>query len=310
MSEELHIPVMVEETASLLVANPDGFYVDGTLGTGGHAEAIFRRGGERLSYLGIDRDPAAIEIARRRLAPFGERARIVQGNFRDLARFAAGRPADGVLLDLGISSLQLADGTRGFSYLADGPLDMAMGPDGRSVRELLATAEERELGRIVREYGEERRYRAVAREIARRRSREEIATTAALRDCVASVAPAADRFGTLSRVFQALRIWANGELEHLAAALPDAVSALAPGGRIVVISYHSLEDRIVKRFLRQEERGCVCPADFPQCRCGRAPRLRLVVRRALRPAPEEIERNTRARSARLRAGERVPNESA
>jgi 16S rRNA (cytosine1402-N4)-methyltransferase len=308
MSEELHIPVMAEEASSLLVANRNGFFVDGTVGMGGHAEAILRRGGERLSLLGIDRDPAAIEIAGRRLAPFAERVRLVRGNFRDLARLAAGRPADGVLLDLGVSSFQLADAARGFSYMIDGPLDMAMGPDGRSVREFLATAEERDVGRIIREYGEERRSRAIAREIVRRRARQELSTTAALRDCVAAAAPARDRFGTLSRVFQALRIWANGELEHLEAALPEALSALVPGGRIVVISYHSLEDRIVKRFFRREERGCVCPADFPQCRCGRAPRLRLLARGALRPSPEEIERNARSRSARLRAGERVSHE--
>ena len=194
--------------------------------------------------------------------------------------------------------------------MSDGPLDMAMGPGGRSVRKLLATAEERDIGRIIREYGEERRFRRIAREIARRRAEGELGTSSALRECVAAAAPPNDRFGTLSRVFQALRIWANEELDRLAEALPEAVGALVPGGRIVVISYHSLEDRIVKRLFREEERGCVCPSDFPQCRCGRAPRLRLVARGALRPSPEEIERNVRSRSARLRAGERVSHEFA
>ncbi len=310
MTEELHTPVMAEEVSKLLLVNRNGFYVDGTVGMGGHAEAMLRLGGDRLTLLGIDRDPAAIEIARRRLEPFGERVLLARGNFRDLARFAAGRRADGVLLDLGVSSYQLADAKRGFGYQINGPLDMAMGPDGRSVRELLATAEERDIGRIIREYGEERRYRAVAREIVRRRSSGELATAAALRDCVTAAAPARDRFGTLSRVFQALRIWSNEELDHLAAALPEAVSLLAPGGRIAVISYHSLEDRIVKRLFRQEERGCVCPPDFPLCRCGREPRLRLLAHGALRPSPEEIERNARSRSARLRAGERVSHELA
>ncbi len=306
----LHTPVMAAEAAAILLERRDGFIVDGTVGLGGHAEAILRSGGEGLSLLGIDRDAGALALARARLAPFAERVRLVCGNFRDLARFAEGRRADGVLLDLGVSSYQLADGKRGFSYLVDGPLDMAMGADGRSVRELLAAAPGTEIRRVIKEYGEERAARRIADEIVRRRSRAAIATTFALRDCVAAVAPVRDRFSVLSRVFQALRIWANGELEHLAAALPEAVAALAPGGRIVVISYHSLEDRIVKDFLRREASGCICPRDFPECRCGHEPRLRLLTMKAARPSPEEIERNARSRSARLRAGERMPYELA
>ena len=296
---------MAEETARLLCAERSGgLIVDGTLGLGGHAELILRAG-EGFSVLGIDRDPAAIAVARERLAPFGERATLVAGNFRDLARLLGGRPADGVLLDLGMSSFQLGDAARGFSYLTDGPLDMTMGPDARPARELLSSSDEREIARVIRELGEERRARRMAREIVRRSAEGRMRTTFDLRDAVAAAAPARDRADTLSRVFQAVRIWANGELDHLEASLPAALDALAPGGRLVVIAYHSLEDRIVKRFFRREERGCVCPADFPECRCGGTPRLRPLFRSALRPSPEEIAANVRSRSARLRAGERV-----
>lgn len=296
---------MAEEAARLLCADRSGgLVVDGTLGLGGHAERILRAG-DGFSLLGIDRDPAAIALARERLAPFGERARLVEANFRDLARLLEGRRPDGVLLDLGMSSFQLGEAARGFSYLSDGPLDMTMGPDARPARELLASGDEREIARVLRDYGEERRARSMARAIARRSAEGRMRTTFDLRDAVAAAAPGRDLPGTLSRVFQAVRIWANGELDHLDASLPAALEALAPGGRLVVISYHSLEDRIVKRFFRREERGCVCPPDFPECRCGREPRLRPLFRSALRPSPEELAANVRSRSARLRAGERV-----
>jgi 16S rRNA (cytosine1402-N4)-methyltransferase len=305
MSVERHIPVLAETAVDLLVARPGGLFVDGTAGTGGHTELILARAGEGSHVIAIDRDPGAIEAARGRLATFGARLALVRGNFRDIPAILGGRKADGFLLDLGVSTFQLSDATRGFSYQRSGPLDMAMGEDGRSVEELIARADEREIAGVLREYGEERRSRAIAREIARRRDAQGIRSTLQLREAVAKVAPADDLNGTLSRVFQALRIWANEELESLAAFLPRSVELTNPGGRIVIISYHSLEDRAVKRFFREEALGCTCPKDFPVCRCGKLPRLKVLTRSAVRPSAEEIERNTRARSARLRAAERL-----
>jgi len=301
---------MGETAVEMLLASRGGLFVDATVGTGGHTELILREGGPRVEVLGIDRDPRALEETSIRLGPIASRVTLVCGNFREIGRFLGRRKADGMLLDLGVSSLQLSDASRGFSYLNDGPLDMAMGTDGRSVREFLASAAERDIARLIREYGEERRSSAIAREIVRHRDARGMETTLQLRACVAKVASKRDVMGTLSRVFQAFRIWANDELESLSEFLPSAVGCLASGGRIVVISYHSLEDRIVKRFFRQEERGCICPVDFPQCRCGISPRLMVITRSAVRPSQEEIETNPRSRSARLRAAERLPHEPA
>lgn len=296
---------MAEAAVGLLLARRSGLFVDCTVGTGGHTELILRTADPSAEVLGIDRDAGALEEARARLSGFAERVRLVRANFRDIARLLEGRKADGFLLDLGLSTYQLSDATRGFSHQANGPLDMAMGADGRSVADFISSGREREIADVLREYGEERRARGIAREIVRMRESGGMATTLQLREAVARAAPARDVNGTCSRVFQALRIWANGELESLSAFLPAAVDHAAPGARIVVISYHSLEDRIVKRFFRQEAAGCVCPKDFPECRCGRVPRLAVITRSASRPSPEEIERNSRARSAKLRAAERL-----
>ncbi|MGD1048811.1 MAG: 16S rRNA (cytosine(1402)-N(4))-methyltransferase RsmH [Candidatus Krumholzibacteriaceae bacterium] len=305
MQAARHIPVLAERAVELLLARNGGLFVDGTVGTGGHAELILGADGGRAELLGVDRDPGAIAEARERLKPFGPRVKLVCANFSGIAALLGGRKADGFLLDLGVSTYQLSDATRGFSYQLNGPLDMAMGEDGLPVKEFIAGADEREIARVLREYGEERRSRAIAREIVRARSQRGMETTLQLREAVSRVAPREDVYGTLSRVFQALRIWANGELESLAAFLPQAVECSNAGARIVVISYHSLEDRIVKRFFRQEERGCTCPKDFPECRCGKSPRLAVLTRSAMRPPQEEIERNPRARSAKLRAAERL-----
>ena len=289
----------------LLLAHKGGLFVDGTVGTGGHAELILGAGAGLAELLGVDRDPGAIAEARERLAPFGPRAKLVCANFSGIAALLGGRKADGFLLDLGVSTYQLSDATRGFSYRMNGPLDMAMGEDGQPVKEFISGADEREIAGVLREYGEERRSRAIAREIVRARCQHGMETTLQLREAVSRVAPREDVNGTLSRVFQALRIWANGELESLEAFLPQAVECSNSGARIVIISYHSLEDRIVKRFFRQEERGCTCPKDFPECRCDQTPRLAVLTRSTVRPPQEEIERNPRARSARLRAAERL-----
>jgi 16S rRNA (cytosine1402-N4)-methyltransferase len=301
----IHTPVLVDEVVRYLMTGREGTYIDGTVGTGGHAEAILEAGGEGVSLVGIDRDPKALEAASGRLKGYGDRVRLVQGNFSDISKHLAGERFEGALLDLGISSLQIADGDRGFSYLGDGPLDMAMGPYDRDVQSLLDTVSERELTGILREYGEERRSRKISREIVRERSAGRIERSARLRAAIERVVPAKDAVSTLARVFQALRIWANRELEALTAFLPQALEICAPGGRLVLISYHSLEDRIVKRFFRAEEKGCTCPSDFPECACGKQPRLRILTRRPVVAGEEEILENPRARSARLRAAERL-----
>jgi 16S rRNA (cytosine1402-N4)-methyltransferase len=300
-----HTPVLVEAVVRVLMTGHSGFFIDGTVGTGGHASAMLESGPADMRLLGIDRDPAALEESRRRLAPYGDRVELVRGDFADLERLAGGRRCRGILLDLGLSSLQIADRRRGFSYLEDGPLDMAMGPDGRSVADLLEKADEGEIARIIREYGEERSSRRIAAEIVRERGGAPIERTGRLRTAIERAAHPARIIPTLARVFQALRIWANGELEALRAVLPQAVHLCVPGGRIAVISYHSLEDRIVKQFFRGESQGCQCPPDFPRCTCGRTPTLRLLTRRPVKPGDGEIASNPRARSARLRVAERM-----
>ncbi len=300
-----HTPVLVDEVVRFLMTGREGIYIDGTVGTGGHAEAILEAGGEGVSLVGIDRDPRALAEASERLRRFGGRVKLVQGDFSDISRHSGGHKLQGALLDLGISSLQISDRERGFSYLEDGPIDMSMGPDGGDVRKLLEEASEEELAGIIRRFGEERRSRAIAREIVRERRSGKLERISRLRAAVERAAPPSDRISTLARVFQALRIWANRELDELNAFLPAAMELCAEGGRLVLISYHSLEDRIVKTFFRGEEKGCTCPSDFPRCVCGRKPGLRILTRRPVVPGDDEISENPRARSAKLRAAERI-----
>ncbi|HEX9693868.1 MAG TPA: 16S rRNA (cytosine(1402)-N(4))-methyltransferase RsmH [Actinomycetota bacterium] len=280
-----HEPVMVDEVVGFLGGRDT--VIDMTLGAGGHAEALLRSGCKRV--VGIDRDPEAIALARSRLAPFGDRFIAVHARFSEVP---AGNRADGVLFDLGVSTMQLERAERGFSYRVPGPLDMRMGGGGEegteSAVELVNSASEEELARIVFEYGEERRARKVAAAVARARARRPIETTDELARVVAG-AVGRRRGGPhpARRTFQALRIAVNRELEELAASLPRAVDLLTPGGRVVTIAYHSLEDRTVKRFLAGE------------------PRLRSLTRKPVRPSPEEAARNPRARSAKLRAAELV-----
>jgi 16S rRNA (cytosine1402-N4)-methyltransferase len=305
MGYEEHIPVMAEEVTKFILTDRDGCYIDATLGTGGHALHLFRSAGGSLSVTGLDRDIRALEEAKRRLARYAGRVAFLQGNFRRIGTLAADPPYDGILADLGLSSLQLSDSSRGFSYLTDGPLDMSMGGEGRSVQKLIMEGSEREIDLVLRDYGEERRHRAVAREIVRERTSCPITGTHQLKRIVERALPVKGRMSSLSRVFQAFRIWSNEELESLEEFLPQSLELLKPGGRLVVISYHSLEDRIVKRFLKQEEAGCVCPKEFPECRCGKTERVKIVTRRPVRPSQQEITENPRARSARLRAAERI-----
>ena len=310
----LHVPVMPAEVLAMLDPRPGTTHIDATLGDGGHAERILEASSPDGRLLGLDADGAAIATVRARLEPsFGERARFRQANFRELADVAPTEgftDVDGCLFDLGLSSNQLADAGRGFGIRAGGPLDMRFDiRRGMPASELLATLDARELTALLRRYGEEPFAGRIANAIVEARRTAPVRTAEELASLVERVAPARApgrrRVHPATRVFQALRVAVNEELSALQAGLAAALDLLRPGGRLVVLSYHSLEDRIVKRFFQAERRGCVCPPEAPVCVCGRAPRLRLVVRKGLVPGPEEITANPRARSARLRAAERI-----
>ena len=306
-----HVPVLAAEVRELLAVRPGETVVDATFGAGGHATLLAADLGGRGRFIAIDRDPAVRQYFERFRRRAGVQARLLRGDFAlVLEQLAAnGVRADAILLDLGVSSMQLDRPERGFSYAVDAPLDMRMDPSSEpSARELVNEADERELTRIFRRYGEERYARQIARAIARRRRERPFDRTGELVETIRAAIPAPARFGDghpAKRVFQALRVAVNDELGSLESALPAAVRMLRPGGRLAVISFHSLEDRIVKRFLRDLERGCVCPPDFPVCVCGREPVLRALKRKAIRPTPTEVAANPRASSARLRAAVKV-----
>ncbi len=286
-----------------------GFFVDSTLGAGGHAEAVLEAG-PRVHLLGLDRDPTALELARRRLDRFGARVEIVEGDFGDLDRLLDGRPApDAVLADLGVSSMQLETPERGFSFRRDGPLDMRMGRSGRSAAEIVASAPVEELTRIFREYGEERMSAKIARGIVAERTRGPITTTRQLARIVASAKGSRERIDPATRVFQALRIEVNQELVALSRFLAAAVRLAAGRGRLAVISYHSLEDRLVKETFRRESGMCLCPPRVPRCVCGARAALRVLTRRPVVPSEAERHSNPRSRSARLRVAEKLGPES-
>ena len=303
-----HVPVLAAEVRAALAVQPGETVVDATFGAGGHASLLADdlRGSGR--FVAIDRDPTVrpfFEGFRRRHG--GLQTRFLRGDFATVLGQLAGNgfSADAVLLDLGVSSMQIDRPERGFSYAADAPLDMRMDPTAPvSAREVVNDWDERELESAFRRYGEERYARQIARAIARRRRERPFDRTGDLVDTIKGAIPAPARFGDghpAKRVFQALRIAVNDELASLEAALPAALGMLHRGGRLAVISFHSLEDRIVKRFLRDRERGCVCPPEFPVCTCGRDPELRALSRKPIRPSAREIAHNPRAASARLRA---------
>jgi 16S rRNA (cytosine1402-N4)-methyltransferase len=302
-----HVPVLLSETIELLRPRSGGTYLDGTLGGGGHAEAILEASSPDGRLIGLDRDPAAINEARRRLAHFGNRVELHNESFAEVDRTPGLERGmlDGALLDLGVSSAQIDDKARGFSYRQDAPLDMRMGPRGEPVREWLSRAEFSEIQRILREYGEERHSHRIARVIVRERERAPIDTTGRLREVVESAVPASGHpLKSVARVFQALRILVNDELGALASGLDLYVTALRPGGRLVVIAYHSLEDRMVKLTFRELASDCVCPPDFPICRCDKRSEVDVLTKRPVVPSAREIQANPRARSARLRAAEK------
>jgi 16S rRNA (cytosine1402-N4)-methyltransferase len=302
-----HVPVLADEVREALAVQPGETVIDATFGAGGHSGLLAAdlRGSGKL--IAIDRDPSVrphFDSVRKRT---GVQGRFLRGEFSDvLAQLAANDVrADAILFDLGVSSMQVDRPERGFSYATDAPLDMRMDPASElSARELVNEAGERELTRIFKDYGEERYARQIARAIVRRRREHPIERTGELVEIIRSAIPAPARFGDghpAKRVFQALRIAVNDELGSLEHALPSALEMLRPGGRFAVISFHSLEDRIVKRFLRAEEKGCTCPPDFPVCVCGHEPALRALSRRPVKPSPAELAANPRSSSARLRA---------
>jgi len=307
----IHVPVLAGELIDLLAPHPGQTAIDGTVGGGGHARLIAERIGPAGTLIGIDRDPVAEERFAQLAAEVPCQTRFVRATFADgLARLLDEEVrADLVTLDLGMSSLQVDARERGFSYSYDAPLDMRMDPSQElTATEIVNAWEERRLARLLREYGEERYAGRIARAIVRRRAETRIETTQELVDVIKSAIPAPAQFAgghPAKRSFQAIRIAVNDELEQLDRALPLAWAALREGGRIGVISFHSLEDRRVKRFLSDRARGCVCPPDLPVCVCGREPEAEPLTRRAVVPTPGEVASNPRSRSARLRASRKL-----
>ena len=310
-TESDHVPVLAEEVVSLLDPRPGETIVDGTFGAGGHSLLLASRLRGDGKLIAIDRDPTVAPFFARVRRQTGVKARLHHGEFSTVLEHLGenGVKADVILLDLGVSSMQLDRPERGFSYAVDAPLDMRMDPGAPySARDLVNDGDERELADIFKRYGEERYARQIARAIVRRRRSQPFERTADLVEVIKAAIPAPARFGEghpAKRVFQALRIEVNDELGALERALPAALEMLRPGGRLGVIAFHSLEDRIVKQFLRKQEHGCTCPPDFPVCVCGSEATMRATPRRAVRPSAAEVSRNPRAQSARLRVGTRV-----
>ena len=302
-----HKPVMVGQVLRALAVQPGGRYVDCTVGGGGHAEAILEAASPGGLLLGIDADPRALQAAHSRLARFGDAALLVEGNFRDVQAICSSRgfdPVHGILFDLGLSSLQLAEEGRGFSFQMEAPLDMRFSPQQEiTAADIVNTYSEKALADLLWRYGQELHSGRIARRIVRDRPLE---TTTQLAETVEkAVGHRYRRLHPATRTFQALRIAVNEELDNLAAALEGSRDLLGHGGRLVVISFHSLEAAIVKNFFRQESHDCICPPDVPVCVCDHKASLKLATRAAVRPAPSEVEANPRCRSARLRAAERL-----
>ena len=311
MSEFHHVSVLLEECLDGLDIKPDGIYVDGTLGGAGHSSRI----AARLTtgrLIGIDRDPVALKAAGERLAPYGDRVTLVHSNFCEIKQVLADLDlpgVDGILLDLGVSSPQLDDAQRGFSYMADAPLDMRMNSeDSLSAYTVVNTWSHDELKRILYNYGEERYAPQIASAICRKREIKPIETTLELVDIIRSAMPPAalrEKQHPAKRSFQAIRIAVNDELGSVEKVMRDAVTCLNPGGRLAIITLHSLEDRIVKNGMADAAKGCTCPPNFPVCICGNQPKVKLITRKPIISGDEELEMNPRARSAKLRVCEKL-----
>ena len=311
MSEFHHVSVLLEECIQGLAIKPDGIYVDGTLGGAGHSSRI----AAKLTtgrLIGIDRDNVALEAAAERLKPYEDRVTLVHANFCDmdeaLEKLGIDK-VDGILLDLGVSSPQLDDGQRGFSYMTDAPLDMRMnGEDTRDARQIVNTWSYEELKRILYDYGEERFAPRIAAAICRRREQAPIETTLELVDVIKSAMPASalrEKQHPAKRSFQAIRIAVNDELGSVERVMKRAVPCLTPGGRLAVITFHSLEDRIVKNAMAEAAKGCICPREFPVCVCGRKPQVKIITRKPITSTEAELAVNPRARSAKLRVCEKL-----
>ena len=311
MSEFHHVSVLLQECIDGLNIRPDGIYVDGTLGGAGHSSQI----AARLTtgrLIGIDRDPVALKAAGERLKPFGDRVTLVHSNFCEIAsvlRELGISGVDGILMDLGVSSPQLDDAERGFSYMADAPLDMRMnGQDSLTARDVVNTWSYEELRRILYDYGEERYAPQIASAICRRREVSPIETTLELVDIIRSAMPPAalrEKQHPAKRSFQAIRIAVNDELGSVEKVMVDAIPCLNPGGRLAIITFHSLEDRIVKNGMANAAKGCTCPPNFPVCVCGNKPKVKLISRKPIVASSEELEVNPRSRSAKLRVCEKL-----
>lgn len=302
-----HIPVLLDECIDGLNIKPDGVYIDGTVGGAGHSKEIAKRlTTGRL--IGIDRDPEAVSVARERLKGFN--AEVIEANFSELDGIMKEKDipnADGILLDLGVSSHQLDEAQRGFSYHSDAVLDMRMSKAGISAKDIVNTYSYESLANIIFEYGEEKFSRQIAHAIVKNREEKEIETTSELADIIRSAVPQKARRekNPCKKTFQAIRIAVNDELGHISAALDKAFDALSVGGRLCVISFHSLEDRLVKQRFKEFCRGCVCPPDFPVCVCGKTPRGALVNKKPIEPGAHELEKNKRSKSAKLRIIEKI-----
>lgn len=307
-----HYSVMLEETVEQLCIRPDGIYVDGTLGGGGHAALVCSRLSDRGHFYGIDQDGAAIEAAKKRLLGFGKKATLIRSNYsrmrEELKAYGVDR-ADGIVLDLGVSSYQLDEAERGFTYREDAPLDMRMDRrQEKTARDIVNSYGEMDLYRVIRDYGEDKFAKNIAKHIVQAREKKPIETTQELVEIIKRAIPAKIRMQKghpAKQTFQAIRIELNQELEVLKDSLDDMIDLLNPGGRICVITFHSLEDRIVKTIFRKNENPCTCPSHFPVCVCGKIPKGRVVTRKPIIPKEKELEENSRSKSAKLRVFERV-----
>lgn len=306
MDKHVHIPVLYHEVMELLRPRPGGRYVDGTVGAGGHTAGILQASAPDGRVLAFDRDPEAIAFARQRLAPYGERVIFIHASYADMGKLAPAHgfdPVDGILLDLGLSSRQLDDRDRGFSFMKEGPLNMRFDPtQGETAADLVNNLDEAELADIFWRYGEEQHSRKIARAIVQNRP---IETTTQLADLISRLVKRRGRIHPATQVFQALRIAVNQELEAVEAGVRAAIPLLSPGGRLAIISFHSLEDRFVKRYFRHLSQNCVCPPEQPVCTCDARATVRLITRRAVKASAAELETNPRSRSARLRVVEKL-----
>lgn len=304
-----HVPVLLEETISNLVTDPDGIYLDGTVGYGGHAEAILSHLSSKGKLIAMDLDPYALDATQQRLSDSNKSFSLHQGNFREFPLLLQSLGIDkltGALFDIGFSSSQIDSGHRGFSFQAEAPLDMRFNPTaGITARDFLNKSAEKELSAVINEYGEERYYRKISKAVFKAVKAGKMETTTDLRNAVEKIIPGRFLTKSLARVFQAIRIKVNDELSALKETLVHSVQWLQTGGRMAVISFHSLEDRIVKQFYQNSTKSCICPKEYPVCICNASPTLKFINKRAIVPRSDELETNARARSAKLRVAERI-----